>query len=107
MLQKAMPMLKLVLHISECHCGFVSKWFYSRVWLAAKKHLRHQLAHSHAPPHLSTPPSAGVRQQRKFFSLLGCLAVGTLVTSPRTLIQTHRKALLYTAEQAGFIVQPF
>lgn len=77
--------------------------------VAAKKHLRlqpAQLTHSHAPPDLSTPPSAGARQQRKFFSLL-CLAAGTLGTSPRTLIQTHRKALLSTAAQAGFIVEPF
>lgn len=32
-----------------------------------------------------------------------CLAAGTLGTSPRTLIQTRRKALLSTAAQAAFL----
>lgn len=71
--------------------------------VAAKKQPA-QLTHSHTHPDLSTPPSAGVRQQRKCFLWLH-LAAGTLGTSPRTLIQTYRKALLSTAAQAGFIVR--
>lgn len=62
---------KWAIIIAASRCVFAHKWSRLRVWLPRKHprlqpaQLPHTLAHSHPPPDLSTPPSAGVRRQRE------------------------------------------
>ncbi len=53
-------------------------------------------------PWLEHTPLCWCQAAKKILFSLLCLAAGTLGTSPRTLIQNHKKALLSAAAQAGF-----